>query len=412
MTTLPRHISVALLAEQGSAGKLQGRNITLEMFPLGNVHRNDHTEPTSPITGMQMTNKIRFALIGAGMMGREHIRNLNLMPEAEIVALVDPVADSRAQSQALIPQSVQHFEDVPSLIKTAAFDAVILSSPNFTHHQVLEPLMGTKTHILCEKPLATTLADAKDLAEKASTHKGVFWVGMEYRYMPPAAAFIDDIKSGKIGRLQMLAIREHRFPFLVKVGDWNRFSVNTGGTMVEKCCHFFDLMRLIVGAEPVRVFCSGAMDVNHQDERYGGEKPDIIDNSYTVVDFSNGVRAMLDLCMFADGSDNQEEIAASGDKAKLEVFIPSGEIVYSPRVGFRAPKKVERRHVEVDETALNAGSHHGATFYQQRKFLDAIQGNGKVEVTADDGLRAVAIGMAAEISAKEHRVVAMSELGF
>ena len=46
---------------------------------------------------------------------------------------------------------------------------------------------------------------------------------------------------------------------------------HTGGTMVEKCCHFFDLMRLIIGAEPVRVFCSGAMDVNHLGERYGGE---------------------------------------------------------------------------------------------------------------------------------------------
>ena len=52
--------------------------------------------------------------------------------------------------------------------------------------------------------------------------------------------------GGRVGTLQMLSIREHRFPFLPKVGDWNRFSRNTGGTMVEKCCHFFDLMRLII----------------------------------------------------------------------------------------------------------------------------------------------------------------------
>jgi predicted dehydrogenase len=228
--------------------------------------------------------------------------------------------------------------------------------------------------------------------------------------MPPALAFVEEIKAGKVGRLQMLAIREHRFPFLPKVGDWNRFSANTGGTMVEKCCHFFDLMRLIVGGDAVRGDCSGAMDVNHQDERYGGRKPDIIDNSYTIVDFDNGVRAMLDLCMFADGSKEQEEIAATGDKAKLEVFIPSGEIVFSPRVGFMAPKKVERRHVEVDETALKAGSHHGATYYQQKAFIGAVLGRGQVAVTADDGLRAVAIGLAAELSAQEKRAVLMSEL--
>jgi myo-inositol 2-dehydrogenase / D-chiro-inositol 1-dehydrogenase len=55
----------------------------------------------------------------------------------------------------------------------------------------------------------------------------------------------------------MLTIREHRFPFLEKVGDWNRFNRNTGGTLVEKCCHFFDLMRLILRDDPVRVMASG-----------------------------------------------------------------------------------------------------------------------------------------------------------
>ena len=357
-----------------------------------------------------MTNKIRFALVGTGMMGREHIRNLLLMPDAEITALIDPVPESRHSAQALLPHPVNHYADLPAAMDAQAIDAIVLSSPNYTHYDILKPIMGSGLHILCEKPMATNLADAKHLADMARTHAGIFWVGMEYRYMPPALAFVEEIKAGKIGRLQMLAIREHRFPFLPKVGDWNRFSANTGGTMVEKCCHFFDLMRLIVGGEAVRVYCSGAMDVNHQDERYDGRKPDIIDNSYTIVDFDNGVRAMLDLCMFADGSKEQEEIAATGDQAKLEVFIPSGEIVFSPRVGFMAPKKVDRRHVEVDETALKAGSHHGATFYQQKAFIDAVLGRGDVAVTADDGLRAVAIGLAAEISAKEKRAVLMSEL--
>jgi predicted dehydrogenase len=235
---------------------------------------------------------------------------------------------------------------------------------------------------------------------------------MEYRYMPPAAQFIREIHEGKIGRLQMLAIREHRFPFLKKVGDWNRFSVNTGGTMVEKCCHFFDLMRLIIRAKPVRVFCSGAMDVNHLDESYDGQRPDIIDNSFTTVDFANGVRAMLDLCMFADGAENQEEISAVGDKARLECLIPSGDLIFSPRTGFMNPKTPVREHIGVDEVALKAGSHHGSTYYEHQKFIAAVRGEGPVEVTAEDGLRAVAIGMAAEISAREKRVVEMSELGF
>jgi len=57
----------------------------------------------------------------------------------------------------------------------------------------------------------------------------------------------------------------------VQVNNWNRFNCNSGGTLVEKCCHFFDLMRLFAAANPVRVMASGAIDVNHKDEVYDGK---------------------------------------------------------------------------------------------------------------------------------------------
>jgi myo-inositol 2-dehydrogenase/D-chiro-inositol 1-dehydrogenase len=119
---------------------------------------------------------------------------------------------------------------------------------------------------------------------------------------------------------------------------------------------------------------------------------------------------MLDLCMFAEGAEHQEEISATGDKARLDVLIPPGEIVYSPRVPLRAPKQVERELVTVDEAAMTAGSHHGATFHQHEAFARAVRGEGTVEVTARDGLQAVLIGAAAEISAREHRAVELREL--
>lgn len=358
-----------------------------------------------------MTQTIRYGIVGTGMMGREHIRNIKLMPGATITALADPVEASLDAAAALIDDApAERFDSVEALVAASTVDAVVIASPNFTHRAVLEPLFGTGIAILCEKPLMTTVADAQWIVEQAATHPAPFWTGMEYRYMPPVAEFVEQIHGGRIGRLRMLAMREHRFPFLPKVGDWNRFSRNTGGTMVEKCCHFFDLMRLITRSEAVRVFCSGAMDVNHLDERYGGERPDIIDNSYTVVDFADGTRAMLDLCMFAEGAEHQEDIAATGDKARLDVLVPPGELVFLPRVELRAPKAVERRIVPVEERAMAAGSHYGATFYQHEAFARAVRGQGSVEVTAQDGLEAVLIGMAAEVSAREGRVVTLAEL--
>ena len=360
---------------------------------------------------------MRWGLIGTGMMGVEHIQNLAITPGAEIVSIADPTESSRGWARNAVQANfgdragpVQEYASAAELVAAGGVDAVLVASPNHTHRQVLEPVFTAGVHVLCEKPLATNVQDARWIVDNAAKTGKLFWTAMEYRFMPPVAEFVREVHEGRVGRLRMLSIREHRFPFLVKVNDWNRFSANTGGTMVEKCCHFFDLMRHIVRSEPVRVYCSGAMDVNHVGERYEAGTPDIIDNSYTVVDFENGVRAMLDLCMFADGAEEQEELTAVGGQARLDVGIPSGRITYSPRVGFMNPKRVERHVVGVDEAALKAGSHHGSTFFQHQAFARAAASGHPALVSAEDGLRAVAIGQAAEISAREHRAVAMSEL--
>lgn len=101
-------------------------------------------------------------------------------------------------------------------------------------------------------------------------------VGLEYRYIPAVAELLSQVKQNALGRVRMVAIREHRFPFLVKVNNWNRFNKNTGGTLVEKCCHFFDLMTVIANSTPVRVMASGAQTVNHLDERYEGKVSTLI----------------------------------------------------------------------------------------------------------------------------------------
>jgi myo-inositol 2-dehydrogenase / D-chiro-inositol 1-dehydrogenase len=122
-----------------------------------------------------------------------------------------------------------------------------------------------------EKPLFTDPATRAGWRRCAS-YPAPIWVAMEYRYMPPVAALIAQAEAAT-GGVRMLTIREHRFPFLHKVGDWNRFNARTGGTFVEKCCHFFDLMRLILRDDPVRVMASAGQAVNHRDETIGGRTP-------------------------------------------------------------------------------------------------------------------------------------------
>ena len=228
------------------------------------------------------------------------------------------------------------------------------------------------------------------------------WVGLEYRYMPLVAALINEVRSGTPGRVHMVAIREHRYPFLAKVGDWNRFNRNTGGTLVEKCCHFFDLMYLLAGAEPTRVMASGGQSVNHLDETYDGEVPDIADNAFVIVDFANGVRGMLDLCMFAEGSKNEQEISVTGDAAKVEAFVPEGVLRVGLRDGGQQPEIAV-----VDDSISYEGFHHGSSLIEHRAFLEAVRNGTPPEVTVQDGLRSVVMGAAAHTSIDTGQIVTL-----
>ena len=357
---------------------------------------------------------IRYGLIGSGIMGQEHIRNLNLLEGAEVAAVADPDEGMRAVSQETANGTIATFSDYKDMVSAGQCDAYVIVSPNDTHHGILLDLLSINKPILCEKPLCTTSADCLDVLSKFSSASAPVWVAMEYRYMPPVQRLINETAEGAVGPAKMIAIREHRFPFLDKVSDWNRFNARTGGTLVEKCCHFWDLMRLVMQSDPVRVFASAAADINHQNETYGGRTPDIIDNAFVVLDFENGTRGMLDLCMFAEGSKWQEVISVTGPKARIDACVPgparfsndgkeqTSQLIFSDREA----KQERVEPIVVDEEILQAGDHHGSSFFQHQRFLKLVRGEIKQpEVSLQDGLWSVRIGEAAEQSAASGTVV-------
>ena len=366
-----------------------------------------------------MARRLRYGLIGGGMMGQEHIRNLALFDEAEVSVVVEPDPGMRAAVRSLLPDVVL-LEKIDEFVGRDDIDCAVIASPNFRHVEQLELIAANMNiPVLCEKPLYTDPDDRSRIGAIERLNAGPVWVAMEYRYMPPIAAFLKQVDAAT-GGIRMITIREHRFPFLTKVGDWNRFNRNSGGTLVEKCCHHFDLMRFALGSDPVRVMASAGQDVNHLDEVYDGERSDIWDNGYVIVDFTSGARGMLDLCMFAEGSQYQEEITAIGAKGKLECFVPGPARLWNRDIGpLPVPKLIEsprnptgpvETDIPVDPALLTAGDHNGATYFQHQRFLRAAKGEGPVEVSLDDGRWAVAMGIAAQRAAAEGRVVEMDEV--
>jgi myo-inositol 2-dehydrogenase / D-chiro-inositol 1-dehydrogenase len=351
---------------------------------------------------------VRYGVIGAGMMGIEHINNIAAVDGAELVAVSDTSPRSLELARLLVGSApLSTFFDHRDLLASGLCDAVVIATPNFTHALLLDDVFAADVHVLVEKPLCTTVADCERIVERSNEVDNVVWMGLEYRYMPPISRLLDAVRSGAVGDIKMVAIREHRFPFLQKVDDWNRFNRNTGGTLVEKCCHFFDLMNLIVGRRPISVFASGNQAVNHLDERYDGATPDILDNAYVIVDYDGGVRAMLDLCMFAEASKNEQEVSVVGDLGKVEALIPEGVM----RVGVRADGiRSFAEHTIGDDRVLYQGFHHGSSYLEHVDFVHAVRTGGRPLVTLEEGLWSVAVGAAAHRSIDEQRPVAVQEM--
>ncbi|WP_256212453.1 Gfo/Idh/MocA family protein [Loktanella sp. DSM 29012] len=360
---------------------------------------------------------LNYGIVGCGMMAREHIQNIALLDDARVAVVFDPVPEL-AQSGAALAGGARVADSLADLLSEPALDAVVIVSPNDCHVAQLRQITQTRpVAVLCEKPLFTVPTDHAAVADIVARHAAPIWVAMEYRYMPPVAAFLAQAQAAT-GGIRMLTIREHRFPFLPKVGDWNRFNARSGGTLVEKCCHFFDLMRVILASDPIRVMASAGQDVNHLSETYDGQTPDIWDNAYVIVDFANGTRAMLELCMFAEGARYQEEITATGPQGRIDVQVPgpgrfwpaalgpapTAQLTVSPR----SPKGPHTLEIPVDPVLLDAGDHNGSTFYQHQRFAAAVRGAGPVEVTPTDGIWAVLMGQAAQESARTGQAVTLT----
>jgi len=376
-----------------------------------------------------VASPMRVGIIGTGAMGKEHIRNIALLGEQAVVAAVaDSDANARKEAfQELGEKGMQctFFERYEDLLSSGLLDAAVVCTPNFSHIQVLRRILTqTNLHVLCEKPLCTTIEDCEEVerlvAEReqrmraAGQAAGIFMTGMEYRWMPPISRLIQETDAGELGRVQTVFIREHRFPFLVKVNNWNRFNRYTGGTLVEKACHFFDLMRRILRSEPISVYASGGQAVNHKDEMFEEGTPDILDHAFVTVEFASGARAMLELNMFAE-DEQTETVTAVCQRGKIEAKSPESTVRVLRRRQIanlgRTPPSPDGRGVPellslpVPKDLAEAGYHEGSTFFELSAFVAAAGGEGEVPISAHDGKMAVLMGAAAHESIRTGRVV-------
>ena len=378
--------------------------------------RFDYLPSTDRYVSRKPEAAYRFNVIGTGVNGQEHIRVTEFEGRGTIHGVYDPNPGSVQAAVSILRQSGREpvvYDSLEAACSDPAVDGLIISTPNYSHIDVIPVAARSGKHILLEKPMATTVADAYAILQLSREYPAVFQIGLQYRYKSIFRESIAEVLERKsVGGVRKIAIQEHRIPFLDKVGQWNKFSRYSGGTLVEKCCHYFDLLNHFACSRPVEVYATGSQAVNFIDFTHEGASSDILDNANVLVTYANGVMASFDLCMFAPMF--YEELVVCGDDGRLKAwekkdFISSDALACGIEInpGENRPARYITPHYMKH---IEEAGHSGATFIEHLNFIENIEGRATSTADVDDGFWSVVVGAAAELSVRKHRIVRIDEL--
>lgn len=366
----------------------------------------------------QETPKYKFNVIGSGMMAQEHMRVTMLEGRATIHGLYDVSEHSIKQAQEMFYElypkhQLVVYDSLEAACSDPDVDGLIICTPNYTHLEVAKEAIKYGKHIMMEKPMVTTVDDALEMKRLVEDYPATFQIGLQYRYKAIYTETYEEAMNKKsLGNIHTITIVEHRLPFLDKIKQWNKFSKYSGGTLVEKCCHYFDLFNYFANSKPKYVYADGGQAVNFLDFEYEGKESDIIDHAFVNVVYENGIKCNFNLCMFAPMF--YEEITICGDKGRLrayenENYMPenSNETYLEILAADHGPSRIS---TPMYPKTIQSSGHMGGTYFAHKYFVDNIEGKETKSATVEEGFWSVLVGIAAERSIQTGERVFIDQL--
>jgi myo-inositol 2-dehydrogenase/D-chiro-inositol 1-dehydrogenase/scyllo-inositol 2-dehydrogenase (NAD+) len=267
-----------------------------------------------------MKSIVRICMLGAGRVGKNHSRSiLQHVPGGQIVALVDPVVEVRnaLASELGIDASFGSLEEA---LEKAEFDAVIITTPTFTHKDLALQAAANGKHVFLEKPMALNLEEC-DAILAATRKAGVLLqLGFMRRFQPEFSAAAKRIEAGEIGRPMMIKTLTHG-PGLPPA--WARDLKTSNGMLAEVNSHDWDSVRWLMGSNYDRVYTEVA---NFKGAANQVDTPHFYDNVLVNIHMENGgLGEISGICPCGYGYDARVEIV--GEKGIMQIGEMQGQSI-------------------------------------------------------------------------------------
>ena len=335
--------------------------------------------------------KLGICVVGAGAMGAQHASGWRTVEEAHLVAVAD-VDTERAKRFVEEYGFTTWAADYREVIALDEVDVVSVCTPAFYHPEVAVFAAQHGKHILCEKPMALTLEGADQMIGAAHSYGVKLSIGFQLRRSKHTEELRKLIQRGEIGRPVMFR-RNASAPIRTTVGKpaMHDMRKGNGGPVVDICCHFFDLLRVVLNAEPARVTARGFTFAKGRKELREIEEV-APDTAAIIVEYSSGDLGVMTITWGlppgARGGNMEDILGAEGAMVltsnEISVIKEGGEMrkIISPRENAKA-KEI-------------------------RCFARSILEDTAPDVTGEDGRIALRVSLAALESIKTGEPVSLS----
>lgn len=326
-----------------------------------------------------MSEKIRFAVVGCGHIGKRHAEMISRNGECELVALVDVKPEAEL---GLTQYGVPFFSSLDQLLCSYVnVDVITVATPNGLHYKQALQILESGRHVVVEKPVTLNRDEAAQLINVAKERDRRLFLVMQNRYSPPAVWLKEMISSGKLGQLFMIQLncywnRDERY---YTPGSWRGTKNLDGGTLFTQFSHFIDIMYWLFG--DVNFIDSWMADFNHS------HLTEFEDSGMIRFKFENGAVGCLN---FSTSVWNRNL------ESSLTVIAENGSV----KIGGQYMDKVEVCHIkdyDMPELAPTGpendyGSYKGSALNHHFIFeniVEALRGHSQPAMDPTDGLKVI-----------------------
>jgi myo-inositol 2-dehydrogenase/D-chiro-inositol 1-dehydrogenase/scyllo-inositol 2-dehydrogenase (NAD+) len=344
---------------------------------------------------MAESQPVRVCLVGAGRAGQVHANTLTRhTPAGRLVALVDSSAEAR-QAVGDRYGIEARFSTLEEALERARFDAVIITTPTFTHKELAVMAAEAGKHILCEKPMALTLDECDQMIQAAARSSVHLQIGFMRRFDPEFEAAAMRIEAGEIGRPMMVKSLTHG-PGLPP--PWALDPAMSNGMLAEVNSHDWDTVRWLMGSNIARVYAEVA---NFKGPERGVSTPNFYDNALVNIRFeSGGLGSISGVCPCEYGYDARVEII--GERGIIQI----GDLRAQALVVC-----VDREQGLVTPVYSTWPQRFASAYIREvEHFIECVRTDTPPRVGGADGRAAVAAVLAATTSFLEGRPVYVREV--